>query len=1077
MRCSVRGGRRGAAAVAANRRTVRQRRAGTARGGDSARAPRARSRAGCSAQGGRARAPPRRSRLCQALPRTRARAAARSAARTTRPRRGRARLQSVSVQPERSAHSPRQKTPKTHPLAPPAPPPGGGAPPPLRVLVLHGRGQSAALFHGRLAPLRRRCGALADFVFLDAPHALPPAAAGDANAPASAAAAASASSSALREWWPHLSGAGDGDFACDSDAAHASAAAGWPEARAAIAAAWAERGPFDALLGFSQGAAAAYLCARDAAEHDDAKTSTPFPGLRCAVFVSGYAPRTAAPSGAQPHALLRLPSLHVFSAAGDASVAPAASRLLASRFASPARHEHAAGHCLPQRAPDLEALHAFLAQAATPPPQRAPAPAPLPQQLPPPPRGAPGFAAPATARAAVDVAPAPYDVPEAQQEELTALGAIFGAEFELVREAPPLCRIAVAWRDAPENGTAGAGAGTDGATPWLFACFALTAGYPEHEAPRCSLAASTRGALRAAHAAAGEAAMADAVRDCGAGVPSLFAAATAAREWAEAHAAALAARGDGDAGGSDSDDGNDANDANDAAAAAAARWWDDDETVIDAAAMMAADAAASAAEAADGGAGGAAGAVGGGAAARQRAWVFTVGLVGKPSAGKSTFFNAATRPEDARHVAAMAAHPFTTIAPNVGAAFYAAPCPCAAMGLTARCAPVHGKPGIPRTRRQPIIVKDVAGLVPGAYAGRGRGNAFLNDIVDADALIHVVDASGTTDSEGASGAGDPLGDVAWVRRELHAWVFSNVRAKWGALRKKAMPRHVGADPDAPLARLCDLFSGYRAPRAAVLLALRRAGLDACRLSCGRDGIPGWSAADVHRLVASFLRVRFPVVLALNKADLPDAAAHVAALRAALPGETAVACAASAEWWLATAVAAGHVTYNEGACDATCTPAADDATRAKLAALRKRVFAPWGGTGVLAALSAAVALRAPLLLLPVSVADVADEAADVAGGTPAAPAPALRHCVLLRPCATLDDAFAALRREGLTEGELVRAERIALDAGRKASALRKEEGQLRPGEGGVIVLRLATNKRTAWQKRGGGGGGGGGTGGE
>lgn len=34
-------------------------------------------------------------------------------------------------------------------------------------------------------------------------------------------------------------------------------------------------------------------------------------------------------------------------------------------------------------------------------------------------------------------------------------------------------------------------------------------------------------------------------------------------------------------------------------------------------------------------------------------------------------------------------------------------------------------------------LQDVAGLVPGAYTGRGRGNAFLNDLLDADVLIHV----------------------------------------------------------------------------------------------------------------------------------------------------------------------------------------------------------------------------------------------------------------------------------------------------------------------------------------------------
>ena len=45
-----------------------------------------------------------------------------------------------------------------------------------------------------------------------------------------------------------------------------------------------------------------------------------------------------------------------------------------------------------------------------------------------------------------------------------------------------------------------------------------------------------------------------------------------------------------------------------------------------------------------------------------------------------------------------------------------------------------------------LTYQDVAGLVPGAYQGRGRGNAFLNDLTDADVLIHVVDSRCECDS-------------------------------------------------------------------------------------------------------------------------------------------------------------------------------------------------------------------------------------------------------------------------------------------------------------------------------------------
>ena len=51
-------------------------------------------------------------------------------------------------------------------------------------------------------------------------------------------------------------------------------------------------------------------------------------------------------------------------------------------------------------------------------------------------------------------------------------------------------------------------------------------------------------------------------------------------------------------------------------------------------------------------------------------------------------------------------------------------------------------------RSVPIELLDVAGLVPGAHEGKGLGNKFLDDLRHADALIHVVDVSGTTDAEG-----------------------------------------------------------------------------------------------------------------------------------------------------------------------------------------------------------------------------------------------------------------------------------------------------------------------------------------
>ncbi|KAI8801798.1 hypothetical protein BJ742DRAFT_653410, partial [Cladochytrium replicatum] len=66
---------------------------------------------------------------------------------------------------------------------------------------------------------------------------------------------------------------------------------------------------------------------------------------------------------------------------------------------------------------------------------------------------------------------------------------------------------------------------------------------------------------------------------------------------------------------------------------------------------------------------------------------------------------------------------------------------------------------------------DVAGLVPGASEGQeradGLGNQFLDDLRTADAFIHVVDVSGTTDAGGKEIVGyDPNNDIDWLRGEI-----------------------------------------------------------------------------------------------------------------------------------------------------------------------------------------------------------------------------------------------------------------------------------------------------------------------
>ncbi|MEM2090019.1 MAG: GTPase, partial [Candidatus Pacearchaeota archaeon] len=154
-----------------------------------------------------------------------------------------------------------------------------------------------------------------------------------------------------------------------------------------------------------------------------------------------------------------------------------------------------------------------------------------------------------------------------------------------------------------------------------------------------------------------------------------------------------------------------------------------------------------------------------------------IGIVGKPNVGKSTFFKAATLAE-----VAIAPYPFTTIKPNEGVGFVRVECPDKELGV--KCKPNHGF-CLHSQRFIPIKLLDVAGLVPGAHQGKGLGNQFLDDLRQADVLIHVVDASGLTNEEGKPTEGyDPCRDIRFLEEEIDMWFYTIITRNWKTLTRK-----------------------------------------------------------------------------------------------------------------------------------------------------------------------------------------------------------------------------------------------------------------------------------------------------
>ena len=294
-----------------------------------------------------------------------------------------------------------------------------------------------------------------------------------------------------------------------------------------------------------------------------------------------------------------------------------------------------------------------------------------------------------------------------------------------------------------------------------------------------------------------------------------------------------------------------------------------------------------------------------------------IGLVGKPSSGKSTFFKASTLAE-----VEIAPYPFTTIEKNEGVGFVKID--CVEKEFNVKCNPRFGY-CLNSKRFVPVKLIDVAGLVPGAHEGKGLGSKFLNDLNEADALIHVIDISGSTNERGEQVPAlsyYPGNDIKFLENELDQWYLSIIKKVWEKDAKKIQQAKVKVSE-----ALFKQLSGLKVTEEMTENAVKELPAEIIK----------WNEDDLLKL-SSILRIKSkPMIIAANKIDVPGSSGNLEKIKKEFPDYLIIPCSAESELALKEAAKKNLIEYIPGENNFKITGNLDERQKKALDFIKENVL--------------------------------------------------------------------------------------------------------------------------------------------
>ena len=270
-----------------------------------------------------------------------------------------------------------------------------------------------------------------------------------------------------------------------------------------------------------------------------------------------------------------------------------------------------------------------------------------------------------------------------------------------------------------------------------------------------------------------------------------------------------------------------------------------------------------------------------------------IGIIGKTNTGKTTFFNSSTLSSDE-----ISTYPFTTKKSSISTGYANTLCVHSEFDVVDNPNNSRCEDG---WRYIPIELIDLPGLIKDAWKGKGLGNQFLSIASQSDALLHVVDASGSIDTTGKiteTGSGDPVSDFADIEEELNMWYQKILEGNRDRLQKiiKSGDDHVDA--------LTELYQGVGVKRNHVKEALKTSGLE-------EKDIENYDMHDSKKFASYLRKISKPTLIVANKIDVKGADKNFERLRERYNDMIVIPASADSELTLRRAEQKNLIKYSPG----------------------------------------------------------------------------------------------------------------------------------------------------------------------